>query len=129
MSDEITIEFSNEILELEFPSQGVTLELRTPTPSLPGGGSGQGLLPGGTAGQIIMKRSSLEGDYGFISRNAPNGYAGLDGQGKVPDELIPALSGIVYQHSGFGPPPDVIPGAEPGDIYLDLESLDLYQLT
>lgn len=50
----------------------------------------------------------------------PAGPAGADGRD--------GLNGQP-RYQGFGPPPDVIVGSNPGDLYFDRSTGDLYQLT
>lgn len=53
-------------------------------------------------------------------RGLPGGVAPLDSVGKIAAQFLPASAGgMVGWWEGDGPPPLVIPGAAPGDMYYD----------
>lgn len=89
MPDRIRIRRQQDatILRVERPNRRTRLRVRTTST---GGTDGTGLPAGGATGQILAKTSGADGAYGFISRNAADGYVGLDGSNLILESLIPA---------------------------------------
>lgn len=100
-----------------------------------------------TSVAVVRVGSHVRIDDGSFGSDAPTGgsskFAELldvdiddveDGDAMVWDadqgKVVPgqAISDPLWQFTGHGPPPLFIPGAQAGDIYLDLDGLDLYEL-